>query len=109
MQFDPTKPVRTREGDKARIIATDRIGKSPIVAFVMGPEDEEEELYTYHEDGSFFRNEESGLDLVNVPEQIELFYSVSGLGYVGGGAPPHRADLKITFEDGKPVAAELLR
>lgn len=32
--FDPTKPVQTRDGRKARIICTDAKGVLPIIALV---------------------------------------------------------------------------
>lgn len=89
MTFDPTKPVQTRDGRKARIIATDRRGASyPIVALVNSKNSKEELIVTYLADGSeigcIARNP---LDLVNIPEERELWVIVYDDGY---GAYPSR-------------------
>lgn len=67
-KFDPTKPVQTRDGRPARIIATDRRNNTfPIVALV-GPDERPE---TYTAKGAYFdstsRYED---DLVNIPQKV---------------------------------------
>lgn len=68
MKFDPSKPVQTRDGRAARIVATDRKSNHyPIVAFVESGD--EEYCHTYTTDGRYhFVGEESPSDLVNLPE-----------------------------------------
>ena len=69
MKFDPTKPVQTLDGRKARIIATDRKGGLPIVALV---EDATgcEIVFLQRSDGRWGENDVSPHDLVNVPESL---------------------------------------
>lgn len=117
MTFDPTKPVRTRDGTPARIIATDAKGEYPIIALVG---DDEEDPFTFTAEGRYWTgNEESGQDLVNAPETVERFYNV----YLDGQMWPHddraSADgaigassrialVRMTFEDGIPVAVSVV-
>lgn len=64
--FDPTKPVRTRDGRPARIICTDRkaLGAAPIAALVMGVSGED--LSWHNEDGIKYGYHHSAVhDLVN--------------------------------------------
>ncbi len=78
MTLDPTKPVQTRDGRKARIIATDRNGSYyPIIALVSSKNSKEEIIVSYRPNGS----EVDGLslrplDLINVPEERELWVNV---------------------------------
>ncbi len=78
MTFDPTKPVQTRDGRKARIIATDRNGSHyPIIALVSSKNYKEELIVTYLANGSEDDCiSQSPLDLVNVPEERELWVNV---------------------------------
>ena len=81
--FDPTKPVQTRDGRPARIIANDRRtvnpGRLPIVALVrsLGGRDFET-VYSYSPQGLI--NPLSGIqddaDLVNIPEETREFRTV---------------------------------
>lgn len=75
MTFDPTKPVQTRDGRKARILGTIKNDDYPIVAAVSdGPYEECEE---YSSEGFYYRKEEpSKFDLVNVPDERELWVNV---------------------------------
>jgi len=81
--LDPTKPVQTRNGRKARIICVDREGKNasskyPIIALVKAS-DGSEELRSYTVDGFHFftdEKEESENDLVNVPEERTVWVNV---------------------------------
>lgn len=68
-QFDPTKPVQTRDGRKARILCTDYIHPDglSIVALITQPNGEES-LLTYTADGRYWTPIEDHItDLVNVP------------------------------------------
>lgn len=85
--FDPTKPVQTRSGHKARIICTDRASKNrPIVALVTNSSGYEVmEAYTA-EGRSLALGGNALRDLVNVPLQYEgwvnLFRDASGKPFV---------------------------
>lgn len=75
--FDPTKPVQTRDGRKARIICTNRKASSgtnrPVVALIEALTPlEGESLILYTSEGYFnLPGEPSGLDLINVLEKHE--------------------------------------
>lgn len=77
--FDPSKPVRTRSGRAARIIATDlanRAGASRIAAAVMQDAGFESTLVV-HSDGRVHRfGDTSFEDLVNVPEKHVRWASI---------------------------------
>lgn len=94
-KFDPTKPVQTRDGRKARILATDiKHEKYPISAAVtMG--NGNEVVCAFSPDGCFHyermhRNE----DLVNIPEKVKVsgFLNV----YPNGVATFHRSNIEAT-------------
>ena len=69
--FDPTKPVQTRNGSKARIVPADRRHPShPICALVLYA-DGTEGVYFYEPDGCSCGPEKSLFDLVNIPERIQ--------------------------------------
>ena len=66
------KPVCTRDGRKARIIAFDANGGRPIVALVTECDNEEEIPYKYHCDGSYnCQSISSNNDLMMLPEKKE--------------------------------------
>lgn len=75
-KFDPTKPVQTRNGNKARIICTDRqrapgVKAGPIIALVV-MDDGTEQVQSYSTEGEYpygFSDQPNGKDLVNVPEK----------------------------------------
>jgi len=73
--FDPTKPVQTRDGSPARIVCTDRKGGPPLIALVRGPE-RAERVCSFYPSGQVYTTHCSGPDLVNVPERESLFYNV---------------------------------
>lgn len=87
MAFDPTKPVQTRDGRKARVICTDfRDPKRPIVAVITRAFAEDGEyLQTFKADGTDLSHDKSPDDLVNVPEKarvwIEIVRSVRAQGW----------------------------
>lgn len=62
-KFDPTKPVRCKNGDGARIIAMDVPGEEGPIAAVVG-----ECVRRYHINGSYYsKGNSSGHDLENIP------------------------------------------
>jgi hypothetical protein len=66
--FDPAKPVQTRDGRPARIVSTNMGGRYPILAIIdEGKEGDHASRYTMK--GRFMTAPgESELDLVNVPD-----------------------------------------
>jgi hypothetical protein len=85
MTFDPTKPVQTRDGRKARIICVDRENsKYPIIALVKrqcGNSAEAVETYKkdgsyYMEDGPYFTEGSKAMDLINIPERRIMWTNV---------------------------------
>lgn len=67
-KFDPTKPVQTRDGRKARIICTDRKGEMPIVALITS-EDGTETISDFKLNGSYWCGLKES-DLINIPQRI---------------------------------------
>lgn len=79
-KFDPTKPVQTRDGRKARIIATDRAGTYPIIALVFGHKGTEI-VCSFTVEGCFSDcGTGSSSDLVNVPPSLwqNVYRSTTG-------------------------------
>ena len=76
-KFDPTKPVRRRDGYKARILTTEaRSTDYPIVALVESA-DGEEMPQTFTKDGRFNIAEQANrYDLVNVPEKHKFWANI---------------------------------
>lgn len=67
--FDPTKPVQTRDGRKARILITDLQNQTPIVAAITS-ECDVENAYHYGIKGNFCDMDiEHRYDLVNIPQK----------------------------------------
>jgi len=67
------KPVQTRDGRKARIIATDKKGEYPIVALIN---DCETIILSYTKEGHQISNCENKTDLINVPEKRYAYINV---------------------------------
>jgi hypothetical protein len=70
--FDPTKPVQTRDGRKARIICTNVLGNFPILALIeyIGHNNTLLEIaHSYHSDGKVGYDDADGGDLVNIPQK----------------------------------------
>lgn len=83
--FDPNKPVQTRDGKKARILCTNRVGDRPIVALVTSSYSSREYFFFYDEEGHSGRGQHP-TDLVNIPERRSEFralYSGARGPYVG--------------------------
>ncbi len=128
--FDPTKPVQTRDGRKARILCTDFKDVWPIVAAVTTNTDIEVIRY-YREGGLVARNcgpmsamsalTDSLLDpddLINIPERTSLWFNLYEPDLICGGYQSkdicnlrNKASrltvLEIVYEDGKPVDVKL--
>ena len=121
VKFDPTKPVQTRDGRKARIICTDRKSTVyPLVGLILNGETEyltEWDLNGKHRSNGFF---DSVNDLINIPERTSRWVNVyDGSDWCYGfetesDAREHstkcrRGTVEIIFEDGKPVDVKLHR
>ena len=59
----PSLNVVTRDARAVRIICTDAKGDEPIIALVYNNNREEENVYTYNRDGSFYGDNYDCLDL----------------------------------------------
>lgn len=90
MTFDPTKPVRTRDGKPARIICTDRLdspngkGQTLMALITTGGS---ESAAAYWPDGRFhLTGEESSMDLINIPRKFTgtFWVAVNHRGVVSG-------------------------
>ena len=68
---DPSKKVVTRDGRNVRIICTDAKGDEPIIALVYNNNRDEENVYTYNRDGSFYGDNYDCLDLFFAPIKKE--------------------------------------
>ncbi len=70
---DFNKPLKTRSGKRARVVATDcKHDTYPVIALVERTPGREEP-HSYTRDGAYISvGEESGLDLVNGPEEHEV-------------------------------------
>jgi hypothetical protein len=119
MTFDPTKPVQTRDGRKARIIATDLDAEQNIVAIVEGP-DGKEYVETYCPNGHLVKNKVTVSDLINIPEKITrwgniykpYFLDAICIHDTRSMAEEHKDEdrvglLELTFENGIPVDVKL--
>jgi hypothetical protein len=84
--FDPTKPVQTRDGRKARIICTDRKwnDKYPLVALVTSAAGEEY-VVAYRTNGKYIFTDKDEDDLINIPEQAPIKLEVGGVYKSEGG------------------------
>jgi len=69
MTFDPSKPVQTRDGHKARVLCTDLDGPKPIGAGIYLSGGSMEFLYSYLSSGRLDDATPNGDDLVNAPEK----------------------------------------
>ncbi len=121
MAIDFSKPVQTRDGRKVRILCVDRKSSQSIVGLITSPVDGAEELHSWHEDGRRVHGAgwsgSNEADLINVPERLErwvnVYLSETGCFYGTYGEARKEADadrlgvIRITFEDGKPVAVAL--
>lgn len=73
MTFDPTKPVQTRDGRPARILCTDARNNYRKPIFALVTHGDSEQFWQYHSDGKINAGSITDvLDLVNIPERIQL-------------------------------------
>jgi len=116
--FDPTKPVQTRNGLKARIICTDQAGsRRPVVALVSHTNGEED-IVSYTSNGSRWVNgDTASVDLINVPVVTTEYRSFNDTPLDNAlGLPCLAPDqcvsrdytIKLTRTAGKITAIELL-
>lgn len=79
--FDPTIPVQTRDGRKARIVCTDVKRRQPILALISDSDYETVEYYCsdgkYNFEGK--NQAEDCYDLINIPEPKPLNIHVGGV------------------------------
>ena len=68
---NPSQKVVTRDGRAVRIICTDAKGDEPIIALVYNNIREEENVYTYNRNGSFYGDNYDCLDLFFAPVKKE--------------------------------------
>lgn len=118
--FDPTKPVRTRDGRPARIICRDRKGDDPLVVLTVTGHDEETVGYRRSDGTTSW--DAPDWDLVNIPEKIEGWLNIynpcrpdapeflrayatrSEADAAHNAYAPHRqrfACVKVSFEEGE--------
>ncbi|NIA67799.1 hypothetical protein HBA54_04275 [Pelagibius litoralis] len=72
MTFDPTKPVQTRDGRKARIICTDRRTTVYSILALITENDGYEYIESYTKAGHRYGDEDCdscSVDLINIPEE----------------------------------------
>lgn len=60
---DKSLKVVTRDGRKARIVCTDRIGEYPVVALIEMPERKQEHVGVHTEKGEYSKGNRSDCDL----------------------------------------------
>lgn len=110
MTFDPTKPVQTKGGRKARIIAIDRLDRRsrdgddapfPIVALVKSHDGRNEDVWSYMADGTWWGDEN---DLVNVPEERDVWVNVYNNTYSTTHPDQEHADRSARIYDYARVA-----
>ena len=117
--FDPTKPVQTRDGRKARILATDinRSNGDTIVA-VIDDGDGHDYAYTYRPDGRYIESEEDERDLINVQESktryVQVFRAAGSFGVASYQTEEDASDrsdtigvLKVTVTGNKIEAVQV--
>ena len=73
---NPSQKVVTRDGREVRIICTDAKGDEPIIALVYNNIRDEENVYTYNRDGSFYGDNDSCLDLFFVSIKREKWVNL---------------------------------
>ena len=113
MTFDPSRPVQTRDGRKATILATDLMGPYPIAArwrSEFSSRSNEDFVGRFHATGCLHVPElgECVGDLINIPETHELtvYFYRSPVGELYAGQAPYSqgnplASKRITFTVGE--------
>ena len=93
----PSKKVVTRDGRAVRIICTDAKGDEPIIALVYNNIREEENVYTYNRDGSFYGDNYDCLDLFFAPVKKEGWVNLfkdEELTFINGDVYENEKDAK---------------
>lgn len=114
--FDPTKPVQTRNGRKARIICTDLTSDDGSIAAAITTLSGER-VTQFHADGRYYVSEgmETDEDLVNIPERTEQWLTCAGAVPFDSKAklldfyPDAKQAIVVIDEDGRPVDARIER
>jgi len=107
--FDPKKPVQTRDGHKARIVATDVKNEAyPVLGVIEHDGGETEGVYCYTKEGLLFdtcvyKNRIDPRDLVNIPTKKCGWINV----YYGGYFPKHSAPIYKTKKDAADNASSI--
>ena len=80
---NPSKKVVTRDGRSVRIVCTDRFSKDyTVLALVMT--DNQEDVYSYTENGQYLRNRINNMDLFFAPEKHEGWVNIYKAGVQRG-------------------------
>ena len=109
--FEPTKPVQTRDGRKARILCKDLNSDVYTIVAATMENNGTESVRLYTNTGQILVGKPNhDLDLVNIPKRTSRWTNVYPTGDHGS---KERADIlknhnrigviEIIFEDGKPV------
>jgi len=102
MPFDPKKPVQTRDGYPARILATDVQDSHPIVAAVTR-DDGKEIIRSYCSDGHYLSTVGTSVcDLVNIPERC-----VRWVNLYRGALYPSKEEARFSRGSGCIAAVEV--
>lgn len=88
--FDPAKPVQTRDGRKARIVCKDvkHEGGGVILALITRVNCDEEDSFSYLPDGRWWaKSADRELDLINIPEthEVMVYFFQTGSGHIHAG------------------------
>jgi hypothetical protein len=121
MTFDPTKPVQTRDGRKARIICSDRKTNSDFsIVVLITHEDDTERAATRRANGSLDPNIESNFDIINIPvervgyvnyygdRETCYVYSTQSRADIAGSKTTRSGQLKVTSVNGVVTKCEVL-
>lgn len=115
-KFDPTKPVQTQDGHKARILATNiKLGphNSDMIVALITDRDGFEHSYWYYPNGRSVIDD-STLNLVNIPVKYSMYLNIykDTSGFYGfardsleqakkQSSADIKARIKIEFEEGQ--------
>jgi hypothetical protein len=116
--FDPSKPVQTRDGRPARILATDRkapVG-SPLSIIALVENNHGYEFTAKYDTDGRARLSPSMSDLVNVPmrttRSFNVYFSDTGsspaVNEARYGTMKGRLTIDVEIEDGVPVSVKLV-
>jgi hypothetical protein len=116
MTFDPSKPVQTRDGRPARILATDmKSDRGYCIAAAIGGSNEFVETFT--SDGRVIASppfRDRGVDLVNIPERLTVrrwakvsSYDPKTVSTNARRSPAYTTPIDFFLEDGKIVDVKL--